>query len=136
MEENREKDMKSTDGSRERSAKRSTGRSVERSNGRCKERSTRRSARRSIQRRIQRSTGRSTGRSTDKSSVRSTERSSDTREVHSEDDAVSRVPLMFDYIILTVGTNCQLPPLRTWQLSFLALEFALCACATCCTVAG
>lgn len=26
--------------------------------------------------------------------------------------------------------------LRTWQLSFLALEFALCACATCCTVAG
>lgn len=48
----------------------------------------------------------------------------------------SQTSLMFDYIILTVGTNCQLPPLRTWQLSFLALEFALCACATCCTVAG
>lgn len=46
-------------------------------------------------------------------------------------------PLMFDYIILTVGTNYQLPPLgRTWQLSFQALEFALCACATCCIVAG
>lgn len=48
----------------------------------------------------------------------------------------SQTSLMFDYIILTVGTNCQLPPLRTWQLSFLASEFALCACATCCTVAG
>lgn len=40
-------------------------------------------------------------------------------------------PAMFDYIILTVGTNYELLlVVRMWKLSFLALEFVgLCACA-------